>query len=40
MRRRKMSRRGSRKHFTRGALRVHRKNSLPANMVMRGGFRL
>lgn len=34
----KMSRRGSRKHFTRNAVKVHKKN-LPAR-VMRGGIRL
>lgn len=37
-RRMKMSRRGSRKNFTRHAKRVHRKNVRPASM--RGGFRI
>lgn len=38
-RRSKMGRRHSRKVFTRGAQRVHPKNSLPT-MPMRGGIRL
>lgn len=38
MKRHKMSRRTSRKHFTRNALRIHKKN-LRAQ-PMRGGFRL
>lgn len=38
MRRHKMSRRGSRRHFTKNALRIHKKNLRAA--PMRGGFRL
>lgn len=43
MRRRKLSRRGSRKYFTRAANRVHPKNmlsSVSSPYVMRGGIRL
>lgn len=36
--RKRMSRKGSRRHFTKNALRVHKKN-LRA-MPMRGGYRL
>lgn len=35
--RQKMSRRGSRRHFTRHAVRVHKKNLVNP---MRGGFRI
>lgn len=35
-RRRKMTRKGSKRHFTKNALRVHGKNTL---MPMRGGIR-
>lgn len=38
--RRKMSRRHSRKSFTRGAGRVHKKNFTGSSRVMRGGVRL
>lgn len=38
MRRHSMSRRGSRRSFTRGASRVHKKNLM--SHVMRGGIRL
>lgn len=34
----KMSRKGSRRHFTRNAMRVNRRNTMP--FVMRGGIRL
>lgn len=37
--RRKMSRRGSKRHFTKHALKVHRKN-VPQRVPMRGGIRL
>nr|QJB20060.1 MAG: hypothetical protein [Microvirus sp.] len=37
MRRKKMSRKGSRKYFTRNAKKVHRKNDY---RPMRGGIRL
>lgn len=36
--RKKMSRRGSRKHFSRNAVRVHKKNMRA--VPMRGGFRI
>lgn len=39
MKRFKMSRKGSRKHFTRNAVKTHKFN-LPSNTVMRGGIRL
>lgn len=39
MRRQKMGRSGSRRSFTRGAMRVHPKNALNGT-VMRGGIRL
>lgn len=39
MRRRRLSRRKSRKMFTRNAVRVHRKNDIHG-AVMRGGIRL
>lgn len=38
MRRRKMSRRGSRRSFTAGGVRTHRRNLAPP--PMRGGFRI
>lgn len=38
-RRRKMRRGASRRSFTRGASRIHRKN-IPGATVMRGGYRL
>lgn len=38
--RHKMSKSGSRRSFTRNALRVHPKNSLGSVVVMRGGIRL
>ena len=38
-RRRKLGRRQSRKMFTKGAMRTHRKNGM-GDMVMRGGIRL
>lgn len=41
MKRRRMSRRGSRKYFTAGAGRVHKKNLLQGGLkVMRGGIRI
>lgn len=36
----KMSRGGSRSHFTRNALRVHPRNIQAPALVMRGGIRL
>lgn len=38
--RKKIKRKASRKLFTRTARRVHGKNSLKRNTVMRGGIRL
>lgn len=40
MRRHKMSRSGSKHHFSRHASMTHRKNLPGARMVMRGGIRL
>lgn len=40
MRRRAMSRAGSRRNFRRGASQVHTLNSSGARYVMRGGIRL
>lgn len=43
MKRRSMSRRGSRKSFSRGANRIHKKNmlsSVGSQYAMRGGIRL
>lgn len=37
--RQKMSRKSSKRSFTKGAMRVHKKNS-PTRGVMRGGIRL
>ena len=39
MKRHKMSRRGSRKSFTKGASYTHKKN-MPTRLPMRGGIRL
>lgn len=39
MKRKKMSRGASRRVFTKGAMRVHRKN-VPKSAPMRGGIRL
>lgn len=37
----KMSKKGSAKHFTRNALKVHKKNAIPTTGgPMRGGIRL
>lgn len=40
LRRKRLSRGKSRRMFSRGANRIHRKNDLGANVVMRGGIRL
>ncbi len=39
-RRKKIPRRNSRRSFTKGALRVHKKNGSSKTRVMRGGIRL
>ncbi len=39
-RRKKIPRRKSRRTFTKGALRVHKKNGSGTSRVMRGGYRL
>ncbi len=39
MKRHKMSRKGSKRNFTKHAVKVHRKN-VPQRMPMRGGIRL
>lgn len=39
MRRRSMSRAGSKKHFTKHGVKTHAKN-LPSRLPMRGGIRL
>lgn len=40
MRRKKLSKRGSKKMFRKGASRVHKRNMQGSHYVMRGGIRL
>lgn len=40
MKRHKMGNKQSQRHFTKHAMRVHKKNAMPLAMPMRGGIRL